>query len=76
MNAEAEPGLGLIFGDAGDEAGQQFSKMLGPGTGPGWFLKIPGSRLFSKKGWGPGRSLVPQYLDSMLPNALPNPIAL
>ena len=33
MNAEAGPGPGVIFGDAGNGVGEQFSKMLGPGTG-------------------------------------------
>ena len=74
MNAEAGPGPGVIFGDAGNGVGEQFSKMLGPGTG--WILKMPGSGSFSKNEQGPGRSLVPQTPENMLPNALSNPIAL
>ena len=67
-------GTGGDFWRCRERVGEQFSKMLGPGTG--WILKMPGSGSFSKNDRGPGRSLVPQTPESMLPNALSNPIAL
>ena len=57
-----ERGRGTIFEDAWARDGVN--------------IENAGSGSFSKNEQGPGRSLVPQTPENMLPNALSNPIAL